>query len=220
MAEIDGLDALETQVDALKRSLGDATGVAAGFEVELQRIRGTMAQTGQDVAALERGLSRGLRRAFDGVLLDGAKLSDALDTVARSMINATYNAAVKPVTDHVGGLLAQGVGSLMGGLFPFAEGAPFSQGRVMPFANGGVVGGPTYFPMRGGTGLMGEAGPEAIMPLARGSDGKLGVRTEGGGRPVQVVMNITTPDAGSFRRSEAQIAAQMGRAIARGQRNR
>ncbi|WP_372613355.1 phage tail tape measure protein [Aquicoccus sp.] len=220
MAEIDGLDALETQVDALERSLGDATGVAAGFEVELQRIRGTMAQTGQDVAALERGLSRGLRRAFDGVLLDGAKLSDALDTVARSMINATYNAAVKPVTDHVGGLLAQGVGSLMGGLFPFAEGAPFSQGRVMPFANGGVVGGPTYFPMRGGTGLMGEAGPEAIMPLARGSDGKLGVRTEGGGRPVQVVMNITTPDAGSFRRSEAQIAAQMGRAIARGQRNR
>ncbi len=220
MAEIDGFDELETQVDALERTLGDATSVAAVFEVELQRIRGTMAQTGQDVATLERGLSRGLRRAFDGVLLDGAKLSDALDTVARSMINASYNAAVKPVTDHVGGLLARGVGSLMGGLFPFADGAPFSQGRVMPFANGGVVGGPTYFPMRGGTGLMGEAGPEAIMPLARGSDGKLGVRTEGGGRPIQVVMNITTSDAGSFRRSEAQIAAQMGRAIARGQRNR
>ncbi|WP_306006229.1 phage tail tape measure protein [Aquicoccus porphyridii] len=220
MAESDGFDELETQVDALERTLGDASSVAAGFESELQRIRGTMAQTGQDVATLERGLSRGLRRAFDGVLLDGVKLSDALDTVARSMINATYNAAVKPVTDHVGGLLAQGVGSLMGGLFPFADGAPFSQGRVMPFANGGVVGGPTYFPMRGGTGLMGEAGPEAIMPLARGSDGKLGVRTAGGGRPVQVVMNITTPDAGSFRRSEAQIAAQMGRALQRGQRNR
>lgn len=220
MAESDGFDELETQVDALERTLGDATSVAAGFEAELQRIRGTMAQTGQDVATLERGLSRGLRRAFDGVLLDGVKLSDALDTVARSMINATYNAAVKPVTDHVGGLLAQGVGSLMGGLFPFADGAPFSQGRVMPFANGGVVGGPTYFPMRGGAGLMGEAGPEAIMPLARGSDGKLGVRSAGGGRPVQVVMNITTPDAGSFRRSEAQIAAQMGRALQRGQRNR
>lgn len=220
MAESDGFDELETQVDALERTLGDATSVAAGFESELQRIRGTMAQTGQDVATLERGLSRGLRRAFDGVLLDGVKLSDALDTVARSMINATYNAAVKPVTDHVGGLLVQGVGSLMGGLFPFADGAPFSQGRVMPFANGGVVGGPTYFPMRGGTGLMGEAGPEAIMPLARGSDGKLGVRSAGGGRPVQVVMNITTPDAGSFRRSEAQIAAQMGRALQRGQRNR
>ncbi|KAA0920163.1 phage tail tape measure protein [Aquicoccus porphyridii] len=220
MAESDGFDELETQVDALERTLGDASSVAAGFESELQRIRGTMAQTGQDVATLERGMSRGLRRAFDGVLLDGVKLSDALDTVARSMINATYNAAVKPVTDHVGGLLAQGVGSLMGGLFPFADGAPFSQGRVMPFANGGVVGGPTYFPMRGGTGLMGEAGPEAIMPLARGSDGKLGVRTAGGGRPVQVVMNITTPDAGSFRRSEAQIAAQMGRALQRGQRNR
>ena len=84
---------------------------------------------------------------------------------------------------------------------------------------GGVVRGPVTFPMRGGTGLMGEAGPEAIMPLSRGSDGKLGVRAEGG-RAVHVVMNISTPDADSFRRSQSQIAAQMGRAMQRGQRNR
>ena len=66
---------------------------------------------------------------------------------------------------------------------------------------------------------MGEAGPEAIMPLSRGPDGKLGVRSEGGGRPVQVVMNISTPDVTGFQRSQNQIAAQMSRAIARGQRN-
>ncbi len=90
----------------------------------------------------------------------------------------------------------------------------------MPFANGGIVSSPVSFPMRGGRGLMGEAGPEAIMPLARGADGRLGVQTQGGGRAVNVVMNITTPDAGSFRRSQSQIAAQMGRAIGQGQRNR
>jgi hypothetical protein len=73
--------------------------------------------------------------------------------------------------------------------------------------------------LRGGTGLMGEAGPEAIMPLARGADGKLGVRGNGGGS-VNVVMNISTPDADGFRRSQGQIAAQMSRVIARGQRNR
>ena len=68
---------------------------------------------------------------------------------------------------------------------------------------------------------MGEAGPEAIMPLARGADGRLGVRSAGGGgRPVQVVMNISTPDVQGFQRSQGQIATQMSRALGHGQRNR
>ena len=89
----------------------------------------------------------------------------------------------------------------------------------MPFAKGGVVSGPVAFPMRGGTGLMGEAGPEAIMPLSRGADGKLGVRSHGG-QSVHVVMNISTPDAKSFERSQGQVAAQMSRALGRAARNR
>lgn len=220
MAEIDSFGDLETEVDALDRTMGQAADMAAGFNAEMQRIRGTLAETGYDVAALERGMSRGLRRAFDGVVLDGENLSGALDTLAQSMINAAYHAAVKPVTDHVGGLLAGGIGNLVSGLLGFADGAPFSQGRVMPFAKGGVIGGPSYFPMRGGMGLMGEAGPEAIMPLSRGADGRLGVKAQAGGRPVTVVMNISTPDAASFQRSQGQIAAQLGRALSRGQRNR
>ncbi|MGB2200760.1 MAG: phage tail tape measure protein [Pseudooceanicola atlanticus] len=219
MDEIDGLGDLQAQVEALELSLGGAAGMAAGFDSELRRMRSAMAETGKDVQVLERGLSRGLRRALDGLVLDGAKLSDALETVANSMINTAYSAAVKPVTDHFGGMIAKGIGGLFEGIMPFAQGGAFSQGRVMPFADGGVVRGPVTFPMRGGTGLMGEAGPEAIMPLSRGSDGKLGVRAEGG-RAVHVVMNITTPDAESFRRSQSQIAAQMGRAMQRGQRNR
>ena len=67
---------------------------------------------------------------------------------------------------------------------------------------------------------MGEAGPEAIMPLTRGPDGSLGVRASGGGQPVTVVMNITTPDVAGFARSQSQIAAGAMRALARGQRNR
>jgi phage-related minor tail protein len=75
--------------------------------------------------------------------------------------------------------------------------------------------------MRGGTGLMGEAGPEAILPLRRGPDGRLGVEAPGGGRSaVTVNMTIQTPDAESFRRSRTQIAAEMSRALARGARNR
>jgi lambda family phage tail tape measure protein len=102
---------------------------------------------------------------------------------------------------------------------PFAAGGAFSQGKVRPFARGGVVAAPTSFPMRGGQGLMGEAGPEAILPLARGADGRLGVQSSGG-RAVTVVMNISTPDVQGFQRSQTQVAAQVGRALARGQRNR
>ncbi|CAN0444218.1 unnamed protein product [Phaeothamnion confervicola] len=65
---------------------------------------------------------------------------------------------------------------------------------------------------------MGEAGAEAIMPLARGRDGKLGVRM-GGGQGVNVTVNISTPDATSFRQSQSQIASVITRAVARGQRN-
>lgn len=66
---------------------------------------------------------------------------------------------------------------------------------------------------------MGEAGPEAIMPLARGSDGRLGVRGAGGGGMVNVTMNITSPDVAGFQRSRGQVAAEMSRAIQRGRRN-
>ena len=121
------------------------------------------------------------------------------------MIDTVYKAAMKPVTDRLGGLLGQGLNGLVS--------------NVMPFAKGGVVSAATAFPMRGGTGLMGEAGPEAIMPLTRGADGSLGVRAQGGGSP-SVTINISTPDVAGFRRSQAQIAAEMSRLMARGARNR
>ncbi|MDK9698363.1 MAG: phage tail tape measure protein, partial [Siculibacillus sp.] len=81
-----------------------------------------------------------------------------------------------------------------------------------------IVSTPTYFPMAGGTtGLMGEAGAEAILPLARGPGGRLGV-SAAGGTATQVTVNITTPDLASFRRSEAQVTGMLARAVGRGRR--
>ena len=68
-------------------------------------------------------------------------------------------------------------GGYAGGLY--AMGAAFHGGNVVPFANGGIVGNPTLFAMSRGAGLMGEAGPEAVLPLKRGTDGKLGVAMGG-----------------------------------------
>ena len=210
----------DSRLAALEASLDGARGATEAFETELARMGRTMAFTGREVDGLSRQVGSGLRRAFDGMVFDGLKLSDALRQVSRTMVDSVYSASVRPVQNAVGGAVAQGIQSVMSSFLPFGAGGSFAQGRVMPFAQGGVVTGPVAFPMRGGqTGLMGEAGPEAIMPLARGPDGRLGVQAQGAGRPVAVTINVSTPDLEGFRRSEGQIAAEMGRLIARGQRN-
>lgn len=219
MDQIEDIEEFEEQARLIGETLGSATAMADAFDEQMRRMQRTMDETTTGLGKLERGFSGGLRKAFDGLVFDGMKLSDALATVAEAMSRTVYNNAMKPVTDHFGGLLADGVNSLIGTVMPFARGGAFSDGRVMPFAQGGVVRSPTSFPMRGATGLMGEAGPEAIMPLSRGSDGRLGVRAAGGGN-VTINMNIQTPDVAGFQRSRGQIAAQLTRMMGQGQRNR
>lgn len=219
MEDADRFDDFEAQISALERTMSGTMNVAAAFEGELSSMKATFAETGREVRSLSSGMSSGLKKAFEGLVFEGASLSETLTGLARSVTGSAYKAAINPVMGHLGGLLGRGVQGVTNGLLPFADGGGFSQGRVLPFASGGIVRTPTTFPMRGATGLMGEAGPEAVMPLSRGSDGRLGVRAEGG-RPVQVTMNIQTPDAASFERSRSQIAAQMARAIGHGQRNR
>ena len=214
------VERLQEQVAALEATLGNTAGVVAAFEGELARMREGLVFTGREVGTLSSGIGFGLRRAFDGLVFDGLRLEDALKGLAQSVVDTVYGIAVRPVQNALGGAVANGINGLVSGLLPFAAGGAFSQGRVMPFARGGIVSQPVSFPMRGGRGLMGEAGPEAIMPLARGADGSLGVQTSGGGRAVTVVMNITTPDVAGFQRSQSQIAAQAARALSRGQRNR
>jgi len=204
----------------LERSMGSVEGMEQTFRSELESVQGALKTASTDTGDLSRSLNRSLKGAIDDLIFDGAKLSDVLGNVGQSMARSTLNDALEPVQKTVSGALTSGLEGLFGSLFGFAKGGAFASGRVQPFAKGGVVDGPTLFPMRGGaTGLMGEAGPEAILPLARGADGALGVRAGGGASPVQVVMNISTPDVQGFARSRNQISAQMSRAIARGQRN-
>jgi len=94
-------------------------------------------------------------------------------------------------------LASQVLQKFLFGMFGFADGGAFSGGKLLPFARGGVVSRPTIFPMANGIGLMGEAGPEAVMPLKRGRDGRLGVEAEGGGDTVNVTMNINALDSRS-----------------------
>jgi phage-related minor tail protein len=215
------IDTLSDKISALETACATTAGSIGGLSSELGKMQGGIAQAGRDVTVLSSGIGTGLRRAFDGLVLDSAKLSDVLRGIGQSLSDTVYRMATRPVTDALSGLLAQGAGGLMSAVTPFAKGGVIAQGRVTPFARGGVVTGPTGFAMRGGQGLMGEAGPEAILPLSRGPDGRLGVQSAGGrGRGMSVVMNVSTPDVQGFQRSQAQIAAQVNRVLARGQRNR
>ncbi len=164
-----------------------------------------------------------LSRAFSGGAADGKRLDTALSSLGRTLSNTAMRAAMRPLQTS----LKKGFESLFKSLFDiggagatgFAKGGVLARGRVTPFASGGVVAAPSYFPLRGGLGLMGERGAEAILPLSRGADGRLGVRAGGAGaRPIAVTVNVTTPDADSFRRSEAQVVAALARAVARGRR--
>ena len=217
MADKDGFG---LALDQLDERFGQTGRMTAEFESELARLRQSMAFTTREVGSLASGIESGLRRSFDGLIFDGAKLSDALKGIGRSIADSVYAIAMRPIENTLAGGLAKGVSGMMSGVMPFANGGAFSQGRVTPFAKGGVVNQPTPFAMRNGSGLMGEAGPEAIMPLKRGPDGRLGVAAAGGaGKAINVTINVSTPDVSGFQRSQAQIAAQLGRVLSRADRN-
>jgi phage-related minor tail protein len=153
--------------------------------------------------------SNAFAKAITAAFAQGATGAKSFDQVLKSLAlrlsSLSLNLALKPLT----GALSGGLEKLFTGLF---------EGSAQPFAKGGVIASPSYFPLGSGrTGLAGEAGPEAIMPLARGPDGRLGVAASGGVAQ-HVTVNIATSDAESFRRSETYLTGLIARAVARGQR--
>jgi phage-related minor tail protein len=167
-----------------------------------------------DVSKAGARFSSALSQSFVDLALKGRGLGDVLRSLALRLSEIALKAAFKPLTDAIGGSLA----GLVAGT-AFARGGAIRQGVPVPFAEGGVIASPIAFPLAGNrSGLAGERGPEAILPLARGPDGSLGVRAETGAA-ISVTFNVATPDVESFRRSETQLAALLARAVAQGQRN-
>lgn len=168
------------------------------------------------------GEANAFARAMSGAFTQGIASGKGFDQILRSLAlrisSLALNLALRPVTNAIG----SGISNLFGGLTSAAAGGG-SMGSAagqlpVPFARGGVIASPSYFPLGDGrTGLAGEAGAEAIMPLTRGRDGRLGVAASGGGSS-NVTINIATPDAESFRRSETYLTGLIARAVARGQR--
>jgi TP901 family phage tail tape measure protein len=165
---------LEEQINAQKTA-------AAGIK-ELEKARANEAEQARKASEAQKQWNNQLTYAFKDAIMNSKNLGDALSNLANRVQNMLVNKALD---------------SLLGGMFAsmkFAKGAAFQAGGVTAFASGGVVNSPTMFPMRGGVGLMGEAGAEAIMPLTRTSNGDLGVKAVGGGSTViapQITINVS-----------------------------
>ena len=84
---MDEMDSFEDQGAALEVTLAEAGSVTASFTSEVSKMQDAIQETNKDAEALSRGLSKGLRRAFDGLVFDGMRASDVLGTVARSVVN-------------------------------------------------------------------------------------------------------------------------------------
>ena len=136
-------------------------------------------------------------------LIDGTKsLGESLSGVLRQMASLFLQAGIGSFKGDDG----KGGSGLLG---LFANGGVIAKNKVVPFAYGGVVNKPTLFPMANGAGLMGEAGPEAIMPLRRGPGGRLGVESSGG--VGNVVVNVDA--SGSSAQGDQPNAKALGQVI-------
>ena len=181
---------------------------------ELENIlRLTLAEKERQVALEETAaqqqqladlIGNSMEKSMMGIVDGTMSVKDAFKSMAADIIKELYRV-----------LVVQKVVAAAKGFFGFADGGAFSGGsQVQAYANGGVVNGPTTFGMSGGkTGLMGEAGPEAIMPLKRGSNGKLGVQMEGGGGGDTIVVhqnfNFQSNGDDSIKKLIAQAAPQI-----------
>jgi phage-related minor tail protein len=154
-------------------------------------------------------VARSLTSAFANAAVSGKSLDQTLQGIVSTLGKVVVNAGMKPVQQGLSQLISSALSGLGGG---------GAGGGATAFAEGGIVAQPTFFGSGGGVGLMGERGAEAIIPLSRGPDGRLGLSAGNGSAPTAVHVTISTPDADSFNRSQVQVSSAIARAVARGQR--
>jgi lambda family phage tail tape measure protein len=209
--ELEFVDALEAQGRALD-------GARDGIDGYLESI-GTLSE---NISGVTQNALRGLEDAIVSLTTTGKfSFRDfALSIIDDLTRMATRMLIIAPILQFIKGLLSPGPGALEGvnalktaipGFALSANGNVFAQNGIQKFARGGVVSRPTMFPFANGIGLMGEAGPEAIMPLRRGRDGRLGIEAGNGGG---TVVNVSVDAKGTSVEGNTGQGQQLGRAIA------
>jgi TP901 family phage tail tape measure protein len=171
-----------------------ATEATAEYKDALERLGDV-----EKFKELAGSIGQSFSTAFESIITQTSSVEDAFRSMAQ---NIASNIMQKLLFDPIAEMATQfimkmamagmGGGAGAGVAAAVARGGVFSNGMLTPFARGGIVNRPTIFPMANGAGLMGEAGPEAVMPLSRGADGKLGVSAQAAQPDVKVnIVNVT-----------------------------
>jgi len=208
-------DALDATGEAANRAGGAGRGAGQALREAADTARNAWEATAEAVRAAQersREIAQGLAQDIVGPIKEALKsgeftwetFASAISRIAQNLANRLIELAFKPIENAImrafSGMGGGGGGGFLAGLFGFARGGVFAGGQELTaFARGGVVNRPTVFPFSRGIGLMGEAGPEAILPLRRGRDGRLGVAMNGDGasQPAQDmstrIINVLDP---------------------------
>lgn len=195
-----------------ERRLASSKDWATGMERGLRRI----AKDGADIGKSVEETLVGAASSFEDALVSAFKTGklewdDLANAIAEDAVRLAIRQGISGAAGFLGNLFTGGTGGAGAG---FVGGGSDSWGSLVPNANGNVFSGPgisaysgrivdrpTLFPFAKGVGLFGEDGPEAIIPLKRGADGKLGVGASGSGveSPVEVHVHPTAGQTAEIR---------------------
>ena len=208
---------------ATQKQKDAAASFGVNFNASIKSYYDSISNLGADVGSAVVNTLQGLGDQLANFVATGKlNFTDLANSIIKDMIRiATQQAIVKPLLGVLGSIFpgAPAAGVANGTLAPTdifkyvnnATGGVYAENGIQPFARGGIVDKPTLFPFAKGTGLMGEAGPEAIIPLRRGRDGNLGVASGGGGGATSVVVNVDAK--GSNVEGDTPKGQQLGRAL-------
>ncbi|NGQ93264.1 phage tail tape measure protein [Rhodobacter sp. HX-7-19] len=151
------------------------------WEATADAVRKAQEKSREIAQGLAQDITGPIKEALTSGEFTWETFAGAISRIAQNLATRLIDLAFKPIENALINAFSGG-GGFFGSLFGFAKGGVFAGGaELTAFARGGVVNRPTVFPFAKGVGLMGEAGPEAILPLRRGKGGRLGVEMNGDG---------------------------------------
>ncbi|EKT4263211.1 phage tail tape measure protein [Salmonella enterica] len=177
-----------------------AAGMQEGFANWADTASDYASQSADLVNNTMSGLVGNISEALSGNKVDWEDWSKSvLASMQKIILNAMLVDSLRSASSSgffssIGGMFGAGAGAVSGstpsgaynsaasGLQLNAKGGAYASASLSAYSNS-IVSSPTYFAFAKGAGLMGEAGPEAIMPLTRSADGSLGVRVVGSQSP-------------------------------------
>ena len=197
-----------------KESSPSESGIGQGIQDYFNSIK----KGSEEVRAVVSKAFKGMEDAIVNFVMTGKlNFADFTRSILADMARIIVRQAIlKPL---LGGIFNFGDGGVASGAATGGEvtmasfnamGNAYGRNGIQKFARGGVVHSPQIFPFKNGIGLMGEAGSEAILPLKRTKQGKLGVESSGGGGNV---VNVSVNAGGTSAQGNTMKANQLGKMI-------